>query len=368
MELCSVLEVQKYLLSQGLEKLKEEFKIEVREHPTDDRILLNYCQINSPRNHPVTNDCRGLCLNKKDFSLIARSFRRFFNYGEFQEDDKLFNWDNCICQSKEDGTLISLYYYQNKWRVQTRASFGDIPYYPGGPTPEELVFGIIGKHPHSFSPLWSYSLELCSLHNKIVKEYKSPELFLLSIFDGEDEWSYERIKSEYHSWLSHISFPSDYTFQSIKDVKDYIELISKTNPTWEGIVVRDSNNNRLKVKSPEYIRLHCIGSIRTCLFHPRYLIDYILKNETGELLSVYGEVKPTVDSMVQRLNEEYIKTAETWEWLKYAETDRDFHESMPKGLTMKSVLTTMRKTGLSLNEVWHNSKDQLLKSIFKVKP
>ena len=89
-----MLKVQAYLINNGLDRLKEEFSIKTTENDYDNRILLNYDQIKSPKTNRVVRDCRGLCLDKTDFSLISRSFGRFFNYTECPENDKNFDWND----------------------------------------------------------------------------------------------------------------------------------------------------------------------------------------------------------------------------------------------------------------------------------
>jgi hypothetical protein len=43
---------------------------------------LNYDQIESAKAHPVVMECRGLILSYPHGEVVARSFDRFFNYGE----------------------------------------------------------------------------------------------------------------------------------------------------------------------------------------------------------------------------------------------------------------------------------------------
>lgn len=83
----SKMEVQKYLEIHGLEKLKQEFSIVVTDYP--DRVVLNYSQIESPRFHIICDECRALILRKSDWSVMARSFDRFYNWGEGVEDHAL---------------------------------------------------------------------------------------------------------------------------------------------------------------------------------------------------------------------------------------------------------------------------------------
>ena len=132
-----MLEVQKYLKENWLEKLKEEFGIVVTQY--EDRVVLNYNQIESPRFIKLVDECRGLILKKDTWEVMAMSFVRFYNLGEGSDpkdgldvqrissnktDDchlfREFNIANTIIQEKLDGSIISLYWDNNDWCVSTR--------------------------------------------------------------------------------------------------------------------------------------------------------------------------------------------------------------------------------------------------------
>ena len=115
--------VQSYLKKHGLQKLKDEFGINHSIHPELPLVILNYDQIKSPKNLQIVRECRGLTLNLDDWSLVARSFYRFFNLGESQIEK--FDFSNFKVQSKEDGSLVVIYYFNGNWHVNTRGSFAN---------------------------------------------------------------------------------------------------------------------------------------------------------------------------------------------------------------------------------------------------
>jgi len=66
----------------NLELLEEQLGIKATCHE-DGRAILNYSQIDSPKQHPIVLECRGLVLDmNNNWELVARSFSRFFNRGE----------------------------------------------------------------------------------------------------------------------------------------------------------------------------------------------------------------------------------------------------------------------------------------------
>ena len=73
------MEVIKFIKEYGLVGLKEQLGIKITDYEQERLLVLNYCQINSPKNHPVVKECRQLILDY-DLNVVSRSFDRFFKY------------------------------------------------------------------------------------------------------------------------------------------------------------------------------------------------------------------------------------------------------------------------------------------------
>lgn len=362
-----MLKVQEFLNKYGLEKLESKYQIKVTRNDYDDRILLNYNQLDKEhKTSPITRECRGLCLDKNNFSLISRGFYRFFNLGEWRADDNKFDWNDCISQEKVDGTFLNVFYYKGRWRVCTRGSFGDIPLYPDGPTPEQLFNNIIGNATVFMDTRKTHIFELCSRHNKIVRDYPTDTLFLLSMFDGETELPLDYVESErdgINGKIGKIQTPDRFNFKSAEEVIKFIQNRSEQDKTFEGIIVRDKDNNRLKIKNPDYLILHRLKGEDNS-FHPKNLIKFVLSGETDELFAYFPETKPKVGEMQSVLDSEFRGLQEAWERLKYSATRKDFAIGVPPNLKTKSLLFRALDTGLPLSQLWSESEDLLLKLLF----
>ena len=83
-----MMEVQKYLKENGLQKLKEEFGIEIREYPETGICVFNYSMINSIRFNPIVDECRGLILKTGSWDIVSYPFNRFMNWGEGVQQSK----------------------------------------------------------------------------------------------------------------------------------------------------------------------------------------------------------------------------------------------------------------------------------------
>lgn len=106
------MKVLDYLNKYGLEKLVEEFSIKVSiDERFPDLRVLNYNQIDSPKNHPIVRECRSLVVKEESdsgtYSVVSRAFNRFFNQGE---NDVTFKLEDLTIYEKVDGSLISVFY------------------------------------------------------------------------------------------------------------------------------------------------------------------------------------------------------------------------------------------------------------------
>ena len=79
----------------------------------------SYRQTASDLSRPLVQQCRGLILNQRDWSIVAYPYAKFFNYGESRAAD--VDWSTATVTEKVDGSLAILYWYQ-QWHVasQTR--------------------------------------------------------------------------------------------------------------------------------------------------------------------------------------------------------------------------------------------------------
>lgn len=359
--------LKNYSPAEALEKLTAKYAIKVTAHPTKDLVLLNYNQIESPKTSEITRESRGLCLDKNNFDLVSRGFRRFFNLGEWRADDNKFDWNDCIIQSKEDGTFLNVFYHQGDWMVCTRGSFGEISFYDGGPSPSDLFNGAIGDLLAEMDMSKTYIFELCSRHNKIVRDYPTPVLYLLSMFEGENELSSDYIKLECQALNGEygtIRLPERFSFSSSLEVENYIRERSKLDKTFEGVVVRDKNNVRLKIKNPDYLCLHRLRGETNALFMPKNLIGFILDGEIDEILVYFDECKPTVEKMTKILNDEYKLLYAVWLTIKDITNRKDFAISIPSSLKSKSLLFKWFDSKIELSILWKTNKELLLKCLF----
>lgn len=357
-----MLEVQKYLLSgKTPADLESEFAITVKHHHALPLMILNYDQIKSIKIHPIVRECRGLVLDK-NYNLVAKSFNRFFNFGETEEP---FNFSNFHTMEKVDGSLVIIYYYNGTWHANTRGSFGDDYLNHQNFTWKEAfakALKISSIEKLNLCKELTYICEFCSVYNKVVRIHPEPKLYLLSVFHGEKELDQTAVDSLSIDAAFHR--PEKYNFNNIEEIKQFILKKEEADPTYEGFVICDDKFTRYKLKSKTYLAFHHLidnGNI----FNPKRLIDIALAGETAEMILYIPEIKELLEEVKNKLNIEYENIKNLWEKIKKIESQKDFAIIAVKETKFSNILFRMRKTGEYLEDIWRESSDMIFKVLYK---
>lgn len=360
-----MLETQKYLLAgKSLNDLNVEYGINSTKHPELPLVILNYDQIDSKdRNHPIVRECRALCLEDNTWELVYRSFPRFFNWGEFTEEMKKFDFSSFVADEKVDGSLCIIYNYKGQWYGNTRGSFGEVKLEFNDFTWRDAFLKALkvdswDKLDNHLYPGFTYVCEFVSPWNKVVKKYDVPELYLLSIFIGEDESGWR---------LNHpgtlFKKPQYYEFKSLEEIYAYLDKVS--DPTFEGVVIRDRHNNRWKIKRKEYLALHALRGEGQNLYNPKHLIPFILGGEQDELLTYLPECEPKYRECKEKIDQEFNSLNELWLKTKDIENQKEFALAIVGKHKFYHILFQVRKSEKGLDKIWRESGDLILKGLFK---
>lgn len=238
-----------------LNRYLEEGRIMRQSHPTLPLWVYNYTLQTQYSGDwdSITLQCRGLILDNDGF-VVARTFPKFFNYSEVQ-NQKTVPWNEGVhIQDKMDGSLITLFNYENQWIVASKGSF----------TSEQATAAlslIIRKYDLTlFNKDIIYAMEYISQWNRIVVNYGDVEkVTFLGAFTivNELEWKYARNVFLLSGISEDDIVPSDYYSAFSEEL--LLKLQSQNIENKEGYILRFSPSNyRVKVKFEEYVRLHKI--------------------------------------------------------------------------------------------------------------
>lgn len=199
----------------------------------------------------TTVQCRGLVTNSEG-KIIARPFKKFFNYEEHKPED-IPNEDYVVYE-KLDGSLGILFNYKNEWILATRGSF----------TSSQAIKGreLLEKYDYNrLHPDYTYLFEIIYQENRIVCSYDFEDLILLGMIhtDTGNEININNNSDEdirFNNMVNNLGFKIVTLYKTWGESYDLLkEEISKDK---EGYVIRFKNGFRMKIKGDEYKRLHRI--------------------------------------------------------------------------------------------------------------
>lgn len=365
-----MLHVQKFLREKGHDALTEELGIKVNKHDTLPLVILNYDQIDSPKTNPIVRECRGLVLHADTHQVVARSFNRFFNWGEVQDEMDSFDFSDFSVQSKEDGSLVLIYNFDGKWRSNTRGSFAEdnMQFQKFTWTAGILqALGIDSFDDFHLAKEFTYVCEFCSPWNKIVRQYNQPVMYLLTAFDNATGEELTIEQCDGFARAGGMLRPDFYPFESMEEVQRFLQKQEQDDPTYEGVVIRDWQNHRWKIKSPTYLGLHRLRGNDDNIWNPKHLLPFVLSGEDDELLTYFPECNERFHEVKCKVLEAYIEMLEAWADNWPIEDQKEFALAV-KDNKFSGVLFNARKKDGRVAEVrqeWRNSADAIHKKLFK---
>lgn len=342
-----MLKVQEYLQSgKTFDDLTAELGIVVKKHDYLPLAILNYDQIESPKTHPIVRECRALVLRSDTYELAARSFRRFYNWGEVADEMVDFDFWDFVVESKEDGSLVLLYHIDGRWHANTRGSFAlDNMQFQDFTWREGICRALGVKDLHELEgilrPDITYVCEFVSPWNKVVRQYDKPRMYLLAAFSGPDELHWHEVDALVPNDRIFIR-PTRYEFKSVDEIQCFLQRQSEADPTFEGVVIRDGKGHRWKIKNPTYLSFHRMRGEGDNLFNPKHLLPFVLAGEEAELICYFPEVKEKFYEVKSRVMDAYAKLVEVWADHKDIADQKEFALAV-KDKQFASVLFTTRK-------------------------
>lgn len=287
-----MIEIQKFILDNGLAALETKAVKVIRSKVHPELILCKYDMIDSPLADTVVQQARGIILNEANsYTPVCRPFDKFFNHHEILAAK--LDYESVKFTHKLDGSMCSLYFYNNRWNVSTSGNpdaGGNVD--GSGITFSELFWQTF-EASHMKLPAdqaLTYIFELTSALNRIVVRYDTPQLTLIGVrntLTGKETDVYEHVDST----------GINYRVPMLVDVMSNAEgllanaelRIRDFDPVQlEGLVATDKYFNRLKLKSPKYVRLHHI------LGNQKFptdssLLDIIIDGESAEIKAYFPE-------------------------------------------------------------------------------
>lgn len=274
----------------------------------DGYVLFKYNQIESDFSEEICCEARGLILDSTDkFKVVRMAFKKFFNLGEPHAAH--IDWDTAVASEKIDGSIMSVWYAHGEWHLSTNGTIdafkaelsGVGPYKNFGELFESVLplstFANYNKH-----RCWTF--ELVSPYNKVVIDYPETKVYLLSVRDMDSLEELYLDAVEMLADANGIAVPERY---DLNNEADYRQLVEQMPEGHEGIVVRDANGERVKIKTLLYFEMHKVKNNGVITLE--HIVDLILKNDDEEFLSYFIEYRPKF-SHIRNVREKILSRIE----------------------------------------------------------
>lgn len=274
---------QDFLRAGGtLQELEDKYSIHHRRHTRYPQLVqLKYDQILSPFNEPIVQEARGVILDSGDqWRVVARPFKKFFNHGEVLAEE--LDWLSVTVQEKLDGSLMIMYWYDNKWQIASSGT-PDASGFVGDTTTtfEELFWSTWYRQrfemPSKLHANYTLMFELTSPFNPIVVRHNEAKLHLIGI---RSAWTGNEMPVGAMPALNPVrQFP-------LHTIDQVLATLDKMDPyAQEGYVAVDKRFHRRKVKCPKYVALHHLKSS----FSMRKIVELVMRGEGPEIMAAFPE-------------------------------------------------------------------------------
>lgn len=249
-------------------------------------VILSYNQINSDFSNPICLEARGLILDTEDnYKPVRMAFEKFFNIDEKYAAN--IDWTTASASEKIDGSIMSVWYHNNKWHVSTNNTinarkalinnteynFRDI--FNIAAVNSGLDFNKLNKN-------YCYTFELVSPQTTVVISYKETKLYHILT---RDMTTLQEISDDIG-----IEKPKKYEFSNESSIRN---IVSELDTSHEGVVVVDGNFNRIKIKTKTYFIMHYLRNNMSFI----NAMELVRMNDYEEFVSYFTEYKEVFEAM-----------------------------------------------------------------------
>jgi hypothetical protein len=263
-----------------------------------DLYIFNY-SILADFTDPYVREARGIIIDLKNMKVVCWPFTKFCNYGEKGADN--IDWSTARVQEKVDGSIMKVWYYNDKWNVSTN---GVIDAAAAECTPSASYYDVFTEAAANVGLDYSlldkdntYIFELVSKYNRVVIDYNTePTLYHIGTRNN--------ITGEESVCDIGVKHPKEYPLTSLEDCIAAAAALNKGSDSvqQEGFVVVDAQYRRIKIKSPEYVAIHRI------LPNGEITDEKIIEYSNAGIIDDIVAYIPSIADRVNKLHKKILKT------------------------------------------------------------
>jgi hypothetical protein len=277
--------------------------------------MLSYNTLACNFSDPLVRVCRGCIVSVEDINspkMVCTPFYKFGNWGESYVDD--LDWDSVTVLDKVDGSLMKCFNYKNNWIWVTNNGWNinhEVPVCiissfteketDGMTTFEQLKDYAWNKITNnasleSLDKNLTYMFELISPKNRVICDHPLTKLVLLG---ARDINTYQEILPEdlrdRFDVLRNFEIPEVFNLTTIDEV---LTLCNSYKDSFhEGVVIRDKNFHRAKIKCKHYMQLK--GFKGEIGFTNQKVLDAINAGTVDDVIGCFPEIKPQVLHIIE---------------------------------------------------------------------
>jgi RNA exonuclease 1 len=288
-----------------------------------------------------------------NLKVIASSFDKILN---FNLDNKL-NSQN-LFQVKYNGYLCLMYYYNGKWNVSIKNNQLALK------NNQENFLKVWNEMNYNFENLdknYSYTFEMILKDFPHVIRYEKNNLILLC---AKNNQTLKEIDIYDRTIIRNFNLPEIINISQF-NVDDILNLRNI-----EGCIILDSNFNRTKILTKEFLKFRNIGTFpigTSILYTHQKLLKMVQQNTINEFILYFPLVKSYANSIIDRYNEYITKFMEIYETIKL-KSGKEYATEVQKQTKLNffaGLLFSMKNKELSMCDLFSISEtDILYKNLF----
>lgn len=275
-------------------------------------VMFKYNQISSDFNQQIVREARGIIFELSEWKQpVCWAFNKFGNYGESYAPE--LDWSTAFVSEKIDGSLIKVWWdWIGGWHISTngtidayKAELSDIRFKSYGDYFEDTLnkyYGSFDDFVENLDVDITYLFELVGPYNRVVIPYEDSKIYFLGArnkFDGK-EYYCTNLAAKTLS-VDKFDLPTQYPLTSINDC---INLAAVFDWEKEGFVAVDAAGNRVKIKSPAYVKAHFARNNN--VITRKHLINIVINNEVEEFLCYASDYEAQIDAIKTLITNYYI--------------------------------------------------------------
>ena len=310
--------------------LAKDFKIV----QNDSIFMLKYLlKMNS---NDIIRKTRGIIIDKKTKKIINYPLEGKISLATFKNKIK---WDDAVIEESIDGTLINMYYYNNKWNYSTNGTLNAKCYWNSKHSFKELFIQTLQLYNFNKELLnknYTYSFILCHPETRNVSAYNKPKIYHVlsrNIDTGKEV-----------SLNLHIPKPKILKLDDINKInchsyKDLFTYCSQLDYNYEGVMLFSKDRlYRTKIKGKKHIMVRAIrGNHSNSTYTILEAIRYNTSNRINKLFKYfpeyivsYNNIKTKLDILGEQLLHEYteikkLKNKSFRQTYKYKKAIKELH-------------------------------------------